>query len=74
MKDAGRHRFGASLMDAPETLTNPIHRKRWTATMAQPGTLRTVIADATGLREVLARFQEALPHVAAWQIVTTIRR
>ena len=42
--------------------------------MAQAGTLRTVIADATGLREVLARFQEALPHVAAWQIVNTIRR
>jgi fatty acid desaturase len=31
-----------------------------------------VVADAAGLREVLARFQEALPHVAAWQIVTTI--
>jgi len=68
----GRHRFGASLMDARETLTNPTHRKRWTADDGQPGTLRTVIADATCLRAVLARFQEPLPHVAAWQIITTI--
>jgi acyl-lipid omega-6 desaturase (Delta-12 desaturase) len=40
--------------------------------MAQSGNDRTVISDAAGPREVLARFQDPLPHVATWQIVTTI--
>ena len=40
--------------------------------MAQSGNAQTVIPDAASLREVLARFQDALPHVATGQIVTTI--
>ena len=40
--------------------------------MAQSGNDRTAIPDAASLREVLARFQDPLPHVATWQIVTTI--
>ena len=40
--------------------------------MAQLGNDRTAIPDAASLREVLARFQDPLPHVATWQIVTTI--
>ena len=40
--------------------------------MAQSGNAQTVIPDAASLREVLARFQGALPHVATGQIVTTI--
>jgi fatty acid desaturase len=36
------------------------------------GNDRTAIPDAASLREVLARFQDPLPHVATWQIVTTI--
>jgi omega-6 fatty acid desaturase (delta-12 desaturase) len=33
---------------------------------------RIAIPDAASLREVLARFQDPLPRVATWQIVTTI--
>jgi acyl-lipid omega-6 desaturase (Delta-12 desaturase) len=40
--------------------------------MTQSGNAQTVIPDAASLREVLARFQDALPHVATGQIVTTI--
>ena len=41
--------------------------------MAQSGNAQTVIPDAASLREVLARFQGALPHVATpGGIVTTI--
>ena len=40
--------------------------------MAQPGNAQTVIPDTASLREVLARFQDALPYVATRQIVTTI--
>ena len=40
--------------------------------MAQSGNAQTAIPDAASLREVLARFQGALPHVATGQIVTTI--
>ncbi len=40
--------------------------------MAQSGNAQTVIHDADSLREALARFQDALPHVATGQIVTTI--
>ena len=40
--------------------------------MAQSGNDRTAIPDAASLREVLARFQDPLPHVAARQIATTI--
>ena len=40
--------------------------------MAQAGNDRTAIPDAASLREVLARFQDPLPHAATWQIVTTI--
>ena len=40
--------------------------------MAQSGNDRTAIPDSASLREVLARFQDPLPHVAMWQIVTTI--
>ena len=40
--------------------------------MAQSGNAQTVIYDAASLRKVLARFQDALPHVATGQIVTTI--
>ena len=40
--------------------------------MAQSDNDRTAIPDAASLREVLARFQEPSPHVATWQIVTTI--
>ncbi|HLY90176.1 MAG TPA: fatty acid desaturase, partial [Acetobacteraceae bacterium] len=38
----------------------------------QSGNDRTGILDASSLREALARFQDPLPHVARWQIVTTI--
>ncbi|MFZ0020761.1 MAG: fatty acid desaturase [Acetobacteraceae bacterium] len=40
--------------------------------MAQSDNDRTAIPDAASLREVLARFQDQLPHAAVWQIVTTI--
>jgi fatty acid desaturase len=40
--------------------------------MAQSGNDRTARSDAASLREVLVRFQDPLPHVAARQIVTTI--
>jgi Fatty acid desaturase len=40
--------------------------------MAQSGDDRIAIPDAGSLCEVLARFQDPLPHVATWQIVTTI--
>ena len=40
--------------------------------MAQSGNDRTAIPDAASLREVLVRFQDPLPNVATWQIVTTI--
>jgi fatty acid desaturase len=40
--------------------------------MAQSGNDRTAIPDVASLREVLARFQDPLPHVATRQIVTTI--
>jgi fatty acid desaturase len=61
-----RARNGLSTSPTPST------EKDGRPTMAQSGNAQTAIADATGLREVLARFQEALPHVVAWQIVTTI--
>ena len=40
--------------------------------MAQLGNAQTVIPDTASLQEVLARFQNALPHAATGQIVTTI--
>ena len=40
--------------------------------MVQAGNDQTAIPDAASLREVLARFQDPLPHVATLQIVTTI--
>jgi omega-6 fatty acid desaturase (delta-12 desaturase) len=60
--------MGCAESDAPTR----IHRKAWTPTMAQSGNAQTVIPDGASFREVLARFQGALPLVATGQIVTTI--